>query len=179
MAVETEDLDNQPPTPPATFTNNGDIDEEPEENDEEEDEEDDDAIDEDDDEEKESSSSKIKPNDALIKDKMMKLVNRVRSEPIALRVHDVVIKGNLKTKDSVIEAEILDELKRASTLQEIFQAAAIANLKLRQLDIFDSVNFTIDSGPKELPGTANVIVEVLEATRPVTGEIGVYTKPGV
>ncbi|CAO2825708.1 unnamed protein product [Amaranthus hypochondriacus] len=178
MAVETEDLDNQPPISQATHINNGDIDEEPEENDEEEEEEDDDAIDEDDDEEEGSSLSKMKPNDALIKDKMTKLVNRVRSEPIALRVHDVVIKGNLKTKDSVIEAEILDELKQASTLQEIFQAAAIANLKLRQLDIFDSVNFTIDSGPKELPGTANVIVEVLETTRPVTGEIGVYTKPG-
>ncbi|CAO2826095.1 unnamed protein product [Amaranthus hypochondriacus] len=131
MAVETEDLDNQPPISQATHINNGDIDEEPEENDEEEEEEDDDAIDEDDDEEEGSSLSKMKPNDTLIKDKMTKLVNRVRSEPIALRVHDVVIKGNLKTKDSVIEADILDELKQASTLQEIFQAAAIANLKLR------------------------------------------------
>ncbi|KAL2903165.1 Sorting and assembly machinery component 50-like protein, partial [Bienertia sinuspersici] len=72
----------------------------------------------------------------------------------------------------------MDDIKQASTLQEIFQAAARANVKLRQLDIFDSVNLTIDSGPSELPGTANVVVKVSETKSPLTGEIGLFTKPG-
>ena len=34
-----------------------------------------------------------------------------------LRVHDVLIKGNTKTKDSLIEAE-LEAIKNATTMQE-------------------------------------------------------------
>ena len=176
MAVQTEEVDNQPPNSSTTpLSHNVLVEDEPEDNDNEDD--DDDA--EEDDDEEATSSSSTEPSDRLIRDKMTKLVNRMRSAPVALRVHDVIIKGNLKTKDSVIEAVILDDLKRASTLQEIFQAAAIADLKLRQLDIFDSVNFTLDAGPKELPGTTNVIIMVSETTSPLTGQIGMYTKPGV
>ncbi|KAL2903968.1 Protein C [Bienertia sinuspersici] len=170
MAAQTEDFEHN------HISNNGYVDDEPEheedDNDEEDDEEDDTTEDE------ESSAKLEKPNIGSIRSKMTKLANRLRSEPITLRVHDVIIKGNTKTKDSVIETEIMDELKQASTLQEIFQAAAMANVKLRQLDIFDSVNFTIDSGPSELPGTANVVVEVSETKSPLTGEIGLFTKPG-
>lgn len=183
MVIQTEELNHSSPTTKNyPISNNGDIDDEPEEDDncEEEEEEDDDdedeaaAAEEDDDEPPAPAESNI----GSVRAKMTKLANRLSSEPIALRVHDVIIKGNIKTKDSVIEAEIMDDLKRASTLQEIFQAAAIANVKLRQLDIFDSVNFTIDSGPSELPGTANVVIEVLETKSPLTGEIGLFTKPG-
>ncbi|CAO2817021.1 unnamed protein product [Amaranthus hypochondriacus] len=175
MAVQTEEVDNPPPTSSTTpFSDNVVVDDEPEDNDNEDEDEDTEEAD----DEEAISSSSTEPSDRLIRDKMTKLVNRMRSEPVALRVHDVIIKGNLKTKDSVIEAEILDDLKRASTLQEIFQAAAIADLKLRQLDIFDSVKFTLDSGPEELPGTTNVIIMVSETTSPLTGQIGMYTKPG-
>ena len=91
----------------------------------------------------------------------------------------MIIKGNTKTRDSIIEAVIGDELQRASTMQEILQAAGIATARLRELGIFDSVSFLIDAGPKELPGTANVFVEVSETKSPFVGEIRTCTKPGV
>ncbi|KNA20972.1 hypothetical protein SOVF_047160 [Spinacia oleracea] len=178
MAVITKEPSHPPPTTESNpISTNGDAGDEPEaeenDNDEEED------VDEADEEEEEFESPATEAsNIGITKEKMTKFANRLSSEPIALRVHDVIIKGNIKTKDSVIEAEILNDLKRASTLQEIVQATAIANAKLRQLDIFDSVNFTIDSGPKELPGTANLVIEVTETKNPLTGEIGLFTKPG-
>nr|GMC88873.1 sorting and assembly machinery component 50 homolog B-like [Ipomoea batatas] len=33
------------------------------------------------------------------------------------------------------------------------------------------INITLDAGPPELPGTANVIVEVIEAENPITGSL--------
>lgn len=112
------------------------------------------------------------------KAKMENLFRRLSSERVPLRVHDVLIKGNTKTKDQLIEAEI-EALKTATTVQELIQASSIANARLQQLEIFDSVNITLDSGPPELPGTTNVIVEVVETKNPVTGDIGIYSKPEV
>jgi outer membrane protein insertion porin family len=94
-------------------------------------------------------------------------------------VHDVVIKGNSKTKDAVIEAEISDLFKKPSTMQELVAAASIANARLKQLDVFDSVSITLDAGPAELPGTTNVVIEVAEAGNPLTGNVGVFSKPEV
>ncbi|KAL8137488.1 hypothetical protein V2J09_003489 [Rumex salicifolius] len=110
------------------------------------------------------------------KAKAESLFRRINSERVALRVHDVVIKGNTKTKESVIEAEI-GALRDASSLQELFQAASVVNARLRGLQIFDSVNITLDAGPLELPDTANVVVEVSELNNPLSGDIGVFTKP--
>ncbi|KAK9742317.1 hypothetical protein RND81_03G163700 [Saponaria officinalis] len=118
------------------------------------------------------------PSTENIRSMLNKLTNKVSTERIPLRVHDIIIKGNSKTKDFVIEAEILDDLKNATSLQEIFQAAAIANLKLKQLGIFDEVNLTLDGGPRELPGTTNIVVEVVESKSPLSGELGFFTKPG-
>ena len=39
--------------------------------------------------------------------KMDSLLQRMQSGPVSLRVHDVIIKGNTKTKDHIIEAETL------------------------------------------------------------------------
>ncbi|XP_076940763.1 uncharacterized protein LOC143610075 [Bidens hawaiensis] len=102
--------------------------------------------------------------------------HRIQSERVPLRVHDVLIKGNNKTKESLIEAEI-QALKTATSVQELLQAATIANARLQKLEIFDAVNITLDSGPPELPGTSNVVVEVVEAKNPLTGDIGIFTKP--
>lgn len=106
------------------------------------------------------------------------LVRRLSNEKVPLRVHDVIIKGNEKTKEYVIEAEI-EGVRKARTMQELLEAAGIANAKLQGLEIFDSVRITLDSGPPELPGTANVIVEVFETKSPLSGECGAYTKPAV
>lgn len=108
--------------------------------------------------------------------RMEGLFQRMSSERIPLRVHDVIIKGNHKTKESLIEAEV-QALKTATSVQELLQAATIANARLQKLDIFDSVNVTLDSGPPDLPGTSNVVVEVVESKNPLTGDIGIFTKP--
>uniref|UniRef100_A0A7N0RIL9 Bacterial surface antigen (D15) domain-containing protein n=1 Tax=Kalanchoe fedtschenkoi TaxID=63787 RepID=A0A7N0RIL9_KALFE len=111
------------------------------------------------------------------KRKLEGLLRRLQTETVPLRVHDVVIKGNSKTKESLIESEV-EALKNATTLQEVFQIASLVNARLREMELFDAVEVTLDAGPPELPGTTNVIVEVVEAQSPVTGSVGMYTKPG-
>ncbi|KAF7830923.1 sorting and assembly machinery component 50-like protein [Senna tora] len=99
-------------------------------------------------------------------------------EELPARVHDVVIKGNTITKDWVIEGEV-EGLRNASTMRELIEAAKIANANLHDLQIFDSVNISLEPGPPELVGTANVIIEVSEAESKLSGELGAYTKPSV
>lgn len=111
--------------------------------------------------------------------KLDELIRRLSSTPVGLRVHDVFIRGNTKTAESVIKAEILVPLRSASTMQELIQGANVASARLRGLGIFDSVDITLDAGPPELPDTANVVVEVVESKNPLTGEIGVFSKPEV
>ncbi|KAJ4953012.1 hypothetical protein NE237_029844 [Protea cynaroides] len=110
------------------------------------------------------------------RNKLNNLFRRLSTELVTVRVHDVLIKGNTKTKESLIEPE-LEALKKATTMQELLQAASVANARLQRLQIFDSVNITLDGGPPELPGTANVIVEVVETKNPLTGDIGIFSKP--
>ncbi|KVI09961.1 SAM50-like protein SPAC17C9.06 [Cynara cardunculus var. scolymus] len=138
--------------------------------------EDEEDYDEDEDEEEEeppvTSQSRMR-ND---RERMEGLLRRMSSERVPLRVHDVIIKGNNKTKESLIEAEV-QALKTVTSMQELLQAATIANARLQKLAIFDSVTVTLDSGPPDLPGTSNVIVEVVESKNRVTGDIGIFTKP--
>nr|GME12663.1 sorting and assembly machinery component 50 homolog [Ipomoea batatas] len=108
--------------------------------------------------------------------RMESLVRQLSRRGVPVRVHSVLIKGNANTKDSLIEAE-LEGLKSASTVQELLQAASIANARLQQLGIFDSVSITLDAGPPELPGTATVVVEVAEAENFLTGNVGIFSKP--
>lgn len=113
------------------------------------------------------------------REKMTGFLRRLSVQPVSLRVHDIVIKGNSRTRESLIEAEVINAFRSASTMQEVIQAASIANAKLRRLDIFDSVSITLDAGPPELPNTTNVVIEVVEARNPVTGDVGIFTKPEV
>ncbi|XP_038885406.1 sorting and assembly machinery component 50 homolog [Benincasa hispida] len=146
---------------------------------------DEDVEDEEEDEEDEDDNDEELPRRKPISDasrllaqrsKLENLVERMRKEKVRLRVHDILIKGNTKTKDSLIEAEV-EAIKNASTMQELLEAAGVANAKLQRLEIFDSVKITLDSGPPELPGTANVVIEVVETGNPLSGECGAYTKP--
>ncbi|RRT47892.1 hypothetical protein B296_00038552 [Ensete ventricosum] len=116
---------------------------------------------------------------AVQRENINRLFRRLSGGPVRLRVHDIIIRGNTKTKDALIEAEVLDAFRSACSMQELIQAAGLANTRLRQLDIFDSVSITLDSGPSELPGTANVVIDVVEAKNPLTGELGAYSKPEV
>ena len=144
---------------------------------EDEDEDEDEA--EEEDEEEESRSEKSRES-RLAEDgsKLESMFRRLASEKVKLRVHDVLIKGNTKTKDSLIEAE-LEAIKNATTMQELLKAAGIANHRFHSFGIFDSVGITLDCGPPELPGTVNVIVDVVETKNPLTGDLGIFTKPEV
>jgi outer membrane protein insertion porin family len=80
------------------------------------------------------------------------MTQKLATEPVKVRVHDIEIKGNTKTKDSVIEAQ-LKELREVTTMQELLQESVRANSRLRALGIFDKCVITLDAGPEELPGT--------------------------
>lgn len=160
---------------PSNFENG---DGEGEDGDEEVEDEEEDEEDEDDNDEEPPRRKPISDASRLLaqRSKLENLVERMRKEKVRLRVHDILIKGNTKTKDSLIEAEV-EAIKNASTMQELLEAAGVANAKLQRLEIFDSVKITLDSGPPELPGTANVVIEVVETGNPLSGECGAYTKP--
>ncbi|XP_042505847.1 SAM50-like protein SPAC17C9.06 [Macadamia integrifolia] len=157
---------------------NGDEDEDFEEEDGDGDGDGDEDEDEDEDFEEEEEEENSVSQERLLsqRNKLNNLIHRLSTQRVTLRVHDVLIKGNTKTKESLIEAEV-EALKKATSMQELLQAASIANARLQRLDIFDSVNITLDSGPPELPGTANVIVEIVETKNPLTGDIGIFSKP--
>ncbi|KAL6619077.1 hypothetical protein ACP70R_034216 [Stipagrostis hirtigluma subsp. patula] len=114
---------------------------------------------------------------AAERERVQSVFRRLSSNPVGIRVHDVIIKGNSKTRDELIEAEVADLLRAAPTVQDLLRAASVASARLHRLDVFDAVNITLDAGPPELPGTTNVVIEVTEAANPVTGSAGVYSKP--
>ncbi|XP_061351698.1 uncharacterized protein LOC133296673 [Gastrolobium bilobum] len=154
----------------------GDAEHEDEDIDEEEEEEEED----DDDEELQEPNRRIpQSSEFKLRDQRFKvetLSRRLSSELVPIRVHDVVITGNTKTKDWVIEAE-LKGIENASSMQELMQASQIAIVRLQGLEIFDSCKVRLEAGPRELPNTANVIVDVVETDNSVSGECGVYMKP--
>jgi outer membrane protein insertion porin family len=105
-------------------------------------------------EEEEEEEEEEEIDVALIRNMTQKL----STEPVKVRVHDVQIKGNTRTKDSVIEAQ-LKEVRSVETMQELLQESVRANSRLRALGIFDKCVITLDAGPNELPGTVrNLIV---------------------
>ena len=83
------------------------------------------------------------------------MTQKLATEPVTVRVHDIEIKGNTKTKDSVIEAQ-LAELREVTTMQDLLQESVRANSRLRALGIFDKCVITLDAGPEELPGTVSI-----------------------
>lgn len=156
------------------------------EDDDDDEEEEEDEVEEDDEEEDDGDMPQPNPlkpqsRDSYIREQRFKinhLAQRMSTEQVPIRVHDVVIKGNTKTRDWVIEAE-LQGIQNATTMQELLKASEIALAKLQRLGIFDSSTITLEAGPPELGDTANVIVQVSEATSRISGECGVYTKPSV
>lgn len=113
------------------------------------------------------------------REKLQTLFRHLSSGLVRIRVHDVIIKGNERTKEEVIEKEVMDAFRSATTMQELLRAASVANVRLKRLQVFNSVSITLDAGPPELPGTANVVIEVLEPKNPLTGDIGIFSKPEV
>ncbi|CAI8597364.1 unnamed protein product [Vicia faba] len=170
-------MENHLPSPPnpnnaqcPTEENDDDIDEQEDEDDEE----DEDYIDSD------SPTPRI-PQSPIArlreqKFKLETLSRRLSSELVPIRVHDVIIRGNTTTKDWVIEAE-LKGIEDVTTVQELIRASEIALTRLQSLGVFDSTKVSLEPGPLELPNTANVVVNIVEAVNKISGEFGVYTKP--
>ncbi|KAK1667644.1 hypothetical protein QYE76_055803 [Lolium multiflorum] len=104
------------------------------------------------------------------------VLRRLYGEPVGIRVHDIVIEGNFKTRDALIEAEVADLLRSAGTVQDLLRASTLASALLRRLDVFESVCITLDAGPPELPGTANVLIEVVEAATVGGLNFGYYSR---
>lgn len=131
----------------------------------------------DEDEEYEEEELDAPAAEAAERARVQSVFRRLSSDPVGIRVHDVIIKGNTKTRDELIEAEVADLLRAAPTVQDLLRAATVATGRLHRLDVFDAVKITLDAGPPELPGTTNVVIEVVEAANPLTGSAGVYSKP--
>jgi outer membrane protein insertion porin family len=112
-------------------------------------------------------------------EKINAVFQRLSSAPVATRVHEIIIKGNSKTRDALIEAEVTDLIRSAATVQDLVRAASLATGRLRDLDVFDSVHITLDAGPPELPGTTTVVVQVVETANPISGSVGCLTKAEV
>lgn len=131
-------------------------------------------------EEEEEDDKTMTPDARMQRDRadMDSLFRRLSSERVPVQVYDIVVKGNKKTKDSVIEAEVESLFRDANSFQQLLRAAAVAKLRLHRLGIFDSVSITLDAGPPELPGTANVVIDVSEGGL-LSGDFGVYSKPEV
>ncbi|ESQ40466.1 hypothetical protein EUTSA_v10013229mg [Eutrema salsugineum] len=122
-----------------------------------------------------ASKPQTREDAAATRSRAESLFRRMGAAPVPVRVHDVIVNGNEKTKDHVIEAEV-GVVRQATTLQELIKASKIANYNLEALDIFDSVKITLDRGPPELPGTTNVVINVVETESPLTAQLGAVTK---
>lgn len=132
-----------------------------------------------DDVEEEFEDDEVGPCDVQSSDRLWlsALHRRLAAGPVRLHVYDVVITGNKKTKDSLIEAEVLEIFRSASTMQEVLQAANEAKSRLQRLELFDSVTIILRAGPPELPGTTNVIIELVEPSNPLSSVISLYGSP--
>jgi outer membrane protein insertion porin family len=51
---------------------------------------------------------------------------------------------------------------------ELLRAASVSTVRLHNLDIFDAVKTTLNAWSLELPGTTNIVIEVVEAANPLT-----------
>ncbi|GAU46891.1 hypothetical protein TSUD_133900 [Trifolium subterraneum] len=127
----------------------------------------DEDIDEQEDEEEEEEEDDL-PQSPLArlreqKFKLETLSRRLSSELVPIRVHDVIIRGNTKTKDWVIEAE-LKGIEDVSTMQELIRASEIALARLQNLGVFESSKLSLEPGPVELPNTANTSSWTAEGT---------------
>ncbi|CAL4953836.1 unnamed protein product [Urochloa decumbens] len=85
--------------------------------------------------------------EAAEREKIDAVFQRLADAPVGIRVHDVIIQGNTKTRDALIEAEAVDLIRSAATVQDL------------------------------LPGTTNVLIEVVEAANPIDGSVGCFSKP--
>ncbi|CAL0327918.1 unnamed protein product [Lupinus luteus] len=187
--MENSDEDDEFPFPPNPINATNHIEEEHQSDDDDDEENDDDGEEENDDNKEEDEDNDVvslyqnhrNPQSSLSqlrkqRLKLETLTQRFSSELVPIRVHNVLINGNTKTKDWIIEAEF-NAIHNATTVQDLLRALEIALSRLQSLEIFESSKVRLEPGPPELPNTANVVIDVVEAVNKVSGEFGVFTKP--
>lgn len=130
----------------------------------------------DDDEEEDDDDDETLPDESFTQSRTETLFRQIYSSNAPLRVNKIVINGNRKTKESLIKSEF-KALETATSLQELLKAASVAKDRMRQLELFDSVNITFDSGPQELSGTTNVIVDVVEDRKRLSCDFRGFSEP--
>ncbi|OEL13394.1 hypothetical protein BAE44_0025587 [Dichanthelium oligosanthes] len=72
--------------------------------------------------------------EAAERERILAVLRRLSEAPVGIRVHDVTIQGNTRTRDALIEAEVVDLIRSATTVQGLMRAASIANARLRRFD---------------------------------------------
>lgn len=131
-----------------------------------------------DDDEDEDDDGETLPDESFTQSKTETLFRQIYSSNAPLRVNKIVINGNFKTNESMIKSEF-KALETATSIQELYKAASDAKDRMRQLGLFDSVNITFDSGPAELSGTTNVIVDVVEDPKRLSCDFRGFSEPEV
>ncbi|KAL8492661.1 hypothetical protein ACS0TY_024017 [Phlomoides rotata] len=59
---------------------------------------------------------------------MESLFRRLTTERVLVHVHDIIIKGNTRTKDSLIESETEEVLRGATTFQQLLCTLVLPTL---------------------------------------------------
>lgn len=112
--------------------------------------------------------------DAVSPDEFELMFRRFAQEPIPVRVCDVKVEGNSKTRVSVIEAH-LERLKNAGTTRELLREAAHAVTRIESMGLFEKCIIFLEAGP--VHGSVNVVVKVQEGTRPCSLGLAIFSKP--
>ena len=76
-------------------------------------------------------------------------------------------------------SQCLQALKAAENSQILLREVALAISRLQGLGIFEECVISLEPGPVELPGTADVLVNVKEPENIYSGDVGIYSKPEV
>ncbi|KAL8119789.1 hypothetical protein AgCh_017051 [Apium graveolens] len=129
-----------------------------------------------DDDEEDDDDDETLPDESFTQSRTETLFRKIYSSNAPLRVNKIVINGNCKTNESLIKLEF-KALETATSLQELYKAASVAKDRMRQLELFDSVNITFDSGPAELSGTTDVIVDVVEDPKRLSCDFRRFSEP--
>ncbi|KAI5074239.1 hypothetical protein GOP47_0010200 [Adiantum capillus-veneris] len=91
------------------------------------------------------------------------MFKRFAQEEIPLRVLEVKVEGNRRTRSSVIQDHI-EPLKKAETTRQLLREAAHAVERIEHLGLFRNFTLALETGPVQ--GSVIVVLYVEEAPRP-------------
>ena len=125
-----------------------------------------------DDKEEEEEEEEDDDDDMLPEDFEFRL-REFAQNPIPVKVHDLKIEGNYKTRAFVIESQF-DRLRDVATSQDLLREASYAVTRLERMGIFEECTLSLENGP--VRGSVNVVVSVEERSNPCTFDLGSFIK---